>query len=263
MIERGPLPAESPAATARLVDVRTVVVVAALVLLACSGRADPAFVPLRPGLERQASTIVGVDVDVVAFRADLHSWQARVVSAPRPRRVHDAVLAALPVLGDGRVADHVAVNASFFDPDLNAMGYVVDDHGGHGRPLPAWGALALFPHTSRVVAPGADLKALPATGLVQGLPRLVVDGAVVAGLKRQDAVRTAVCTDDNALTVVVSKGAVDAVAFADHLRRVVGCRHALNLDGGPSTQLAARVGDHSESVVGGWGVPNILLLTPR
>jgi hypothetical protein len=236
----------------RSLDVRActvVVVVAAVVAAGC--HADPHWQALTPGLSRQQSRLD--DVAVVAFRADLSSWKAEIASAPRRKRVSDVVPAR----------DHVAVNASFFDPDDKAMGYVVDAAGPHGRPLAGWGALAFFRGSSRVLAPGADLPSLPATALVQGLPRLVVDGAIVDKLKPQTAVRTAVCADDGFVTVVVTRGAVESTAFARHLKKVVGCKSALNLDGGPSTQLSVKAGRHLETVTGGWGVPNVLLLTPR
>ena len=122
---------------------------------------------------------------------------------------------------------------------------------------------SFFPGSSKVLAPGADLQAFPATALVQGLPRLMVDGAVMEKLKDQWAVRTAVCADAGFATVVVTRGAVSSTAFAAHLRDVVGCKDALNLDGGPSTQLSVQAGKHVESITGGWGVPNLLILTPR
>lgn len=43
----------------------------------------------------------------------------------------------------------------------------------------------------------------------------------------------------------------------------LGCRDALLLDGGPSTQLSARVGPLSMDVHGGWGVPNGIGIVPR
>ena len=52
----------------------------------------------------------------------------------------------------------------------------------------------------------------------------------------------------------------------DHVRLLLrdrlGCRDALNLDGGPSTQLVARLGGLRTEVPGGWGVPNALIALP-
>jgi hypothetical protein len=239
---------QSPSLRRRLAQVGLAIV---FVGAAACRAAPPLWQTLHPGMARQETRMD--DVVIVAFRADLAAWRASVVSSPRPRRVAD---------GAPR-SDHIGVNASFFDPDLRAMGLVIDDAGVHGKQLKGWAALALFQGTSRVIAPGVELGAIPAIGLVQGLPRLVQEGRVVDGLKEQHAVRTAVCADDGFVTIVVTRGAVESVAFAEHLRRVVGCTNAINLDGGPSTQLSAKVGSHLEAVTGGWGVPNLLILTPR
>ena len=42
----------------------------------------------------------------------------------------------------------------------------------------------------------------------------------------------------------------------------LGCSDALNLDGGPSTQLVVRLPALTLSLRGGWGVPNALVATP-
>jgi Phosphodiester glycosidase len=42
----------------------------------------------------------------------------------------------------------------------------------------------------------------------------------------------------------------------------LGCSDALNLDGGPSTQLVAKLPSLTVSVPGGWCVPNALIALP-
>jgi len=42
----------------------------------------------------------------------------------------------------------------------------------------------------------------------------------------------------------------------------VGCVDALNLDGGPSTQLAVKLPALKLSLLGRWGVPNALVVVP-
>jgi hypothetical protein len=61
---------------------------------------------------------------------------------------------------------------------------------------------------------------------------------------------------------------VETTAFARFLadppdQGGLGCRDALNLDGGPSTQLVAKLPALSLSLPGGWGVPNALVVVPR
>jgi len=59
----------------------------------------------------------------------------------------------------------------------------------------------------------------------------------------------------------------ESTAFARFLaepseKTGLGCSDALNLDGGPSTQLVVRLPALTLSLRGGWGVPNALVATP-
>jgi hypothetical protein len=101
--------------------------------------------------------------------------------------------------------------------------------------------------------------------VVQGIPRLLVGGRVQQ-LKPQTAERTAVCAEENVVVLVVSTRAA-ATAFARFLadppdQGGLGCRDALNLDGGLSTQLVVKLPALTLSVPGGWGVPNALVVAP-
>jgi fermentation-respiration switch protein FrsA (DUF1100 family) len=161
------------------------------------------------------------------------------------------LVAALP-----RVA---ATNASFFDEKDHAIGVWVDARVAHAtRPQRGWGALVIRDGKASIVE-SVSLTPMPEL-VVQGLPRLVV-GGVAQHLKTQFARRTAVCADGDTLRLVVTT-LVEANAFARWLATVVGCRDALNLDGGPSTQLELRLPDAQLSEPG-QPVPNALVLTPR
>jgi Phosphodiester glycosidase len=207
------------------------------------------WVPLGDGVERQQSG----GGSVIAHRVQLSRFQAHIVSFATPTRVADVAVNG----------DYIATNAGFFDDKLAAMGIVVDDHNNHGRMLPKWGALRVDAEGPKILAPGTVAATPTTTAMVQGIPRLLVDGAIVDGLVAQTAVRTAVCVTPTTMTMVVTTAAMDATQFATHLRDVVQCRDALNLDGGPSTQLSVRVGAHVEQRPGGWGVPNMLMLSRR
>jgi hypothetical protein len=114
---------------------------------------------------------------------------------------------------------------------------------------------------------GADIQnPLDHRLIVQGIPRLLVEGKVPP-LKPQIAERTAVCAGGNIVVLVVSTK-VEATAFAHFLadppdQGGLGCRDALNLDGGPSTQLVVKLPGLALSLPGGWGVPNALVVAPR
>src|SRR5437867_5243558 len=155
-------------------------------------------------------------------------------------------------------------NASFFDREGRAMGLAVDE----GRVMAAsrqrsWGALVVNGKKARITL-GADIKDPLTYGLiVQGIPRLVVRGKVQQ-LKPQIAERTAACAEGRFVVLVVSTRA-EATAFAHLLadpreKGGLGCRDALNLDGGPSIQLVAKLPGLTVSVPGGWGAPNALVV---
>jgi uncharacterized protein YigE (DUF2233 family) len=146
------------------------------------------------------------------------------------------------------------------------MGLAVDE----GRVLArskrrSWGALVIDDRNARIVLGGEIEDDHTHRLVVQGLPRLVVGGKVQP-LKPQLAERTAVCAKGNVVVLVVSTR-TETTPFARFLadppdRGGLGCRDALNLDGGPSTQLVARLPTLTLSLVGGWGVPNALVATP-
>lgn len=195
-----------------------------------------------------------------AFKIDLDVAELRLIPAGDPplRRTVEQIVASYPVV--------VATNASFFDKEGRAMGLAVDE----GRAMVpsnrrSWGALVIDGKQSRIML-GADIQdPLDHRLIVQGIPRFLVGGKVQQ-LKPQVAERTAVCAGGNTVVLVVSTRAA-ATAFARFLadppdQGGLGCWDALNLDGGPSTQLVVKLPALTLSLPGGWAVPNALVVTP-
>jgi hypothetical protein len=228
-----------------------------------SGEA-PRFRSVAPGIEHTALEANSGTVDAFsghAFRVDLGVAELRLVPAAggrTARQTVDQIVAGYPAA--------VAVNASFFDQEGRTMGLAVDE----ARVMATgkrenWGALVVDAQEARIVL-GSDIRDHSEYRLiVQGIPRLLV-GGVVPRLKPQVAERTAVCAEGRTVMLVVSTK-VEATAFARFLadspaRGGLGCSHALNLDGGLSTQLVARLAKLTLSVPGGWGVPNALVAIP-
>jgi hypothetical protein len=218
---------------------------------------------VAPGIAHAAFKVRPADAEPFAghaFKIDLEVAALRLIPAGDPplRRTVEQIAAPYPVV--------VAANASFFDMEGRAMGLAVDE----GRVMArsnrrAWGALVIDGTQGRILL-GADIQdPLAHRLIVQGLPRLVVGGRVLQ-LKPQVAERTAVCAGGNIVVLVVSSK-VDATAFARFLadppdRGGLGCWDALNLDGGPSTQLVVKLPALALSLPGGWGVPNALVVAP-
>lgn len=241
---------------------------ALLFAAACSERqahARPvAFSPVADGVEYARFRSVPASsgpFEGHAFRVDLEAAGLRLLAAggPKVRREVSVIVRSLP--------QFVALNASFFDEEGRAMGLVVDQgRAVSRRRIAKWGALVLRGRRAEVVE-GTNVDTNPSPDLVvQGTPRLVVDGQVPR-LKPQVAQRSAVCAEGRFVTFVVVPTKVDATALGRFLARApaaggLGCNDALNLDGGPSTQLLARLGELSVDVRGGWGVPNALVALP-
>ena len=240
-----------------------------MTLFAASGAVAPSahaagvgFRPVAAGIEHATFDVRPANAESFsghAFKIDLDAVELRLVSAgaPSSRRTVQEIVASYPAV--------VAINASFFDTEGRAMGLAVyDGRVAAGSRLKSWGAL-LVSDKARIVL-GADIPEAVAHRLVvQGIPRLVVAGRV-SQLKPQIAERTAVCADANILTIVVSTPA-ESTPFARFLaerpdKGGLGCADALNLDGGPSTQLVVRLPSFALSFPGGWGVPNALVITP-
>jgi len=225
----------------------------------------PRFSSVAPGIGYATFTVSPADAEPPfsghAFRIDLDEAALRLVPAgdqPSVRRTVEQIAAPFPAV--------VAINASFFDTEGRAMGLAVDE----GRVMASskqrsWGALVIDGPVASIVL-GANIHDPRAHRLiVQGIPRLLVEGRVLQ-LKPQIAERTAVCAEERVVVLVVSTRA-EAGAFARFLadppeKGGLGCRDALNLDGGPSTQLVVKLPGLALSLPGGWGVPNALVVAP-
>jgi hypothetical protein len=239
------------------------------VLIAVSGAGvgsasgePPKFLTVAPGIAHSTFEIRTEDAERssgYAFKIDLDVAELRLVPAggPSSRRPVAQIVALYPAV--------VAINASFFDKDSRAMGLAIDEGrslGGGKRQ--SWGALVVEGRKARITL-GAEIgDHLAPRLIVQGIPRLVVGGKV-PGLKPQLAERSAVCAEGSVVTLVVSTK-VETTAFARFLadpseKGGLGCIDALNLDGGPSTQLIVKL-PGLELSLPGWGVPNALVVTP-
>jgi len=228
-----------------------------------AGQEAPRFLTVAPGISHATFDVRPSDGEPFsghAFKIDLGEAELRLVPAggPSSRQTVEEIASPFPAV--------VAVNASFFDKEGRAMGLAV----GEGRLMAAgkrrsWGAFVVSGTDARIVLGSAIPDYPPPRLIIQGIPRLVVGGKVQR-LKPQLAERTAVCAGGSIVTLVVSTKA-ETTAFARFLAGPpetggLGCVDALNLDGGPSTQLVAKLSVLTLSLPGGWGVPNALVAIP-
>jgi len=249
----------------------------ALALLTACGRDAPppsarAAVPAAaPGplpagvelLEARVARAAGEPARVHGVRADLAQVALRVVVSPAPR--DQWLTAESAAAQSGAIA---ALNGGFFDDHSRPLGLLVADGRQVGRLRRAdWGVFYVRGGRAHLVHT-RDARGL--TGVEQAVqcgPRLVIAGAPTRLKPSDPAPRSAVGIDaaGRVLFVAVQGGGLPLSAFAKVLARPVdaggfGCRDALNLDGGPSTQFCVpgRV-----SLVGAYGMPTHLVLVPR
>lgn len=214
-----------------------------------------------PGMELGTLTVRTVgngETAVTAVRFDPVRCAIRAVDARKG--VDDAGAqadAVCPPVG-------VAINASYFAEDLTPLGLlVVDGTRVQGFfPQGAWGAFwvrAGQPELRR------STGTLPAgvTQAIECKPRLVVDGTIPTFKPQGAARRAGVGIDaDGRVVFAVTTGYLTLEQWAACFRDEMACANALNLDGGPSAQLAVR-GRVDASVPGGWPVPVLLTVAPQ
>ena len=154
------------------------------------------------------------------------------------------------------------INAPFFDVDGSPMGLLIVD-GEERQPIRKadWGVFFIDARGAHIVHTRDYGRRSGVAQAFQVGPRLVVGGEALA-LKPQSARRTAICTraDGRVLAMVVG----NMVLASDVARFFAeqGCSDALNLDGGPSSQLWLKSGGVAVEVSGGTGVPVALGVFP-
>lgn len=196
-------------------------------------------------------------VEVVAARIDPARWTITVVDR------HGEEPGAGARAEEACPARGAAINASFFDENVAPLGLLIVGGkqlhpvhpvrgwpGGGGIFLIRNGRPSIIAHTARVPA-GAGYA-------VQCWPRLIIHGKIPAFKQSRAAVRSAVGIDaQGRVLFVASKTSANFDTWAKILRDQLHCVEALNLDGGPSTQLAVR-GPADVTVPGGWPVPVLI-----
>jgi uncharacterized protein YigE (DUF2233 family) len=197
------------------------------------------------------------------FRVDPRAVRMTVVDARRESRQ----VATAQVLREESHA-YVVVNGGFFDENHKPLGLLVSD-GHEISPLRRVDqGVFLISLGKPTIQHSRDPLPSPIETALQSGPRLIVDGHVLP-LKPKADRRTSVCLPgDGTVMVVVVPDPILLSDLAENLARSsadggLGCWSALNLDGGPSTQLSADISPLTLEVAGGWGVPNGLAIFPK
>lgn len=204
-----------------------------------------------PGIALQ--TLRWQGATVIAIRATMAQCDVRVVHG----KSEASAQIVCPPVG-------VAINASFFQEDHTPIGLLVV--GGRELQPPlrsdSWGVFYLqqdYPH----IALASERLPHGITQAFQARPRLIVQGKVLTFKVQPPTARSAVGIDAGGhLLLAVVQGGLTLAQWANCLHDALSCTDALNLDGGPSTQLAVR-GKATIDIHGGWKVPVLLTIASK
>lgn len=126
------------------------------------------------------------------------------------------------------------------------------------------GLLELAPMVDVVDTSATKIDIANMTEAAQSFPLLIKNGAAVASFKdTRGARRTFIGTDKND-DVYIGIIPEDAITFADLAKLLVTTgvkwNNVLNLDGGTSTGIAARIGDYNETMNSIVQIPNVIVV---
>jgi hypothetical protein len=230
---------------------------------------DQVFSPQAKSMGYWASVAPGVEARTITV-PDASDAPPVPIIAMRTMPSHMAI-AAGAILDAATWANHenvtAAVNGGFFDPQQRPVGLIVARSKILSHISPAHGGVFfMIGRRARILPAPEFLRQHPAcrgiTLAIQCAPLLSSKGQV-SRLKVQIARRTGIGVQaDGHVVIAVSDTPLSLKAWANVWVDTAGlnCPDALNLDGGPSTQLCIRAGHHTLSIPGGWPVPDAVLI---
>ncbi len=220
-----------------------------LLLMVCSVQAKTTqWQMLQPGLDYTSLSLANENSNGVlhAFKVNLQDYQLDLVFA----QDHQAATASVSSLAKKSDA-LLAINGGFFTPQSQPLGLRIKNAKVRNplKPTSWWGVFYVEDNQAHVASQKQYAQHRKQVNFaVQAGPRLVVDGRIPK-LKAGNAERSAVCVlpNNNVILVATQNAYISTTDLAIILKRSqaqggLGCRNALNLDGGHSTQLYAQVG---------------------
>jgi uncharacterized protein YigE (DUF2233 family) len=201
-----------------------------------------------------------------AFRVDLKYFRLSLALAKEYEgqfaSAQNLTLASKGLLG---------INGGFFSPDMQSLGLRISDGEllNRVKQTPWWGIFLIENGQAKVVSAQSYQYKEGVDFAVQSGPRLVVNGQIPT-LRPGVAARSilGVRRDGQVIIAATQNVYLATAELAEVLRRSdqengLGCWQALNLDGGSSTQLYARVNDFVLSLPSFMPVADVVVVLPR
>lgn len=259
-----------------------------ILLVACSSidRSTPvARTPVPTAIPAPTSTPIPKDTDWQTIQTAIEYREMDVSINGRSDRVRiarvDPAQVRLRVLYDPNQPRRVSewldstrsllvVNGNYFDPQNRALGLIVHDGLKAGSVYQGFGGMFAVSGSAAQVRWNAAQPYVEGEGLsyaMQNFPMLVIPGGapnLEIDDNRNTAPRTAVAQDRSGrILFVVSPGVMFTLTeFGKWLAASdLQIDAALNLDGGTSSGLLIRKGDHTEGVDSWISVPSVIVVS--
>jgi uncharacterized protein YigE (DUF2233 family) len=225
--------------------------------------------PLSPGLwytQITTSTLISSGT-LHAFRVDLNYYRFSLALA-KEYEGQFASAQNLTIASKGIVG----INGGFFAPDMSSLGLRISDGEQLSRfkQSPWWGVFLIQNHHAKVLSASQYHTENNVDFAVQSGPRLLVDGQIPQKLRPGVANRSALGIRRNGQVVILATQniSLSTLELAQIMQRSepengLACWQALNLDGGSSTQLYAKVNDFMLSIPSFMPVADVVVVMPR
>ena len=246
-------------------------VIICTIALACaaSGYAkDTQWEPLNPGISYKRVSIPSASTHgrIHAFKVSLEDYRLNIALAEDYDKL---ALSAAKFAHRAKVP--LTINGGFFSPDFKPLGLRVQNGTTRSylKKTSWWGVFYIKNKQPHIVSQRYYPKNMRMEFAIQAGPRLLVNGHIPK-LKGGYAERSALCiTHKGEVVITITEHApLTTRQFAQILKKPaskggIDCYQALNLDGGNSSQLYARINDFSLKVTSFHDVTDAVIVQPR
>ncbi len=217
------------------------------------------WVKAAPGADYWVREAAGGRARIAAVRVDLDKCRVEVADLTHDGKTPQTVrsLAA----ERGAVA---AINGGYFDEHWHPLGVLIHEGKQTNPPFKKAGGYFCVVQGRAMIRPTEQGLPAGVTEALQCHPRLVTGGQVVSRFKPGKHVRAAVGVTE-AGEVILAVTCQGELSLRDWARamKALGCQDALNLDGGPSSQLYFHAGETELDLPGAYGIPSALVVLPK
>lgn len=222
------------------------------------------WVPLGPGIQytRISPSLLRRYANIIAFKVNPKRFQFSIVTAKSVLEKPTAYVDTLGKLSNAIIA----INGGYFSQDLKPLGLRVSQHRRFSRKknISWWGIFYLKNNRARIRYNRSFHYQPSIAFAIQAGPRLVVNNKI-SSLKPGVAQRSAlgITAKGNVIIAVTQNYRITLKQWAQILKDDLNTSNALNLDGGSSSQLYARLGDIRLNVANLKPVTDAIIIKPK